>query len=340
MVLYMIGLGLGDEDDITVKGLKIIQSADYIFLEAYTSILGGVCSYSSNDNNVSNSIVVSTKERLENAYNITKTSIVIADRYLVENDAEIKILEPARTHTVVFLVVGDPVCATTHTDLWIRATKLNIPVQTIHNASIMSAVGSCGLQLYTFGQTISIPYFTEQWKPMKSFYERILYNRNGNLHTLCLLDIQVKEPDYNKMIQNGHSPENPIYLPPRFMSVAIACQQLIETQQVLQGTAYDVDKTLCIGLARMGNTAFYKNSLQEEDDSSDQNQTIVATTAKRQSQEIVAGTLVELSNYDLGDPLHSLIICADTLHELEWDMVQQYVLKDSIYKSQIRPNIV
>ena len=38
-MLYLVGLGLGDAKDITVKGLEIVKSADYVFLEAYTSIL-------------------------------------------------------------------------------------------------------------------------------------------------------------------------------------------------------------------------------------------------------------------------------------------------------------
>ena len=37
--------------------------------------------------------------------------------------------------------------ATTHTDLVLRAHQLNIPYQVIHNASIMNAVGCCGLQV-------------------------------------------------------------------------------------------------------------------------------------------------------------------------------------------------
>jgi diphthine synthase len=76
--------------------------------------------------------------------------------------------------------------ATTHTDLVIRARELNIPVQVIHNASIMNAIGACGLQLYNFGQTISIVFFTDTWRP-DSFYDRIKENRELGLHTLCLL---------------------------------------------------------------------------------------------------------------------------------------------------------
>lgn len=38
-MLYMIGLGLADETDITVKGLNIVKAAERVYLEAYTSIL-------------------------------------------------------------------------------------------------------------------------------------------------------------------------------------------------------------------------------------------------------------------------------------------------------------
>lgn len=53
-MLYLVGLGLGDAKDISVKGLEIVRRADKVFLEAYTSVLtvgkealvsasGGVC---------------------------------------------------------------------------------------------------------------------------------------------------------------------------------------------------------------------------------------------------------------------------------------------------------
>jgi diphthamide biosynthesis methyltransferase len=38
-MLYLIGLGLSDETDITVKGLEIVHKASRVYLEAYTSIL-------------------------------------------------------------------------------------------------------------------------------------------------------------------------------------------------------------------------------------------------------------------------------------------------------------
>ena len=38
-MLYIIGLGLADEKDISVKGLEIVRKADRVYLEAYTAVL-------------------------------------------------------------------------------------------------------------------------------------------------------------------------------------------------------------------------------------------------------------------------------------------------------------
>lgn len=38
-MLYLVGLGLADETDITIKGLEVVRKAERVYLEAYTSIL-------------------------------------------------------------------------------------------------------------------------------------------------------------------------------------------------------------------------------------------------------------------------------------------------------------
>ena len=38
--LYLIGLGLADETDVSIKGLEIIKKSNRIYLESYTSVLG------------------------------------------------------------------------------------------------------------------------------------------------------------------------------------------------------------------------------------------------------------------------------------------------------------
>ena len=40
MVLYIVGLGLGDEKDITIRGLECVRSCSRLYLEYYTSIIG------------------------------------------------------------------------------------------------------------------------------------------------------------------------------------------------------------------------------------------------------------------------------------------------------------
>jgi diphthine synthase len=88
--------------------------------------------------------------------------------------------------------------ATTHTDLILRARDLNIPVQVIHNTSILTALGSTGLQLYNFGQTLSLPFYTETWQPA-SWYDRLEENLKYGMHTCVLLDIKVREQSEENM---------------------------------------------------------------------------------------------------------------------------------------------
>ena len=125
MPLYFIGLGLGNEKDITVNGLEAVKKCDAVYLENYTSILN--CS----------------KESLEKFYG---KKIILARRSLVEADDN-EIIENAKSKNVAFLVIGDPLVATTHIDLFLRARKEEIKCFAIHNSSIVSAVGATGLQV-------------------------------------------------------------------------------------------------------------------------------------------------------------------------------------------------
>lgn len=208
----MIGLGLGDHKDVTLRGQECILSSVAVYLEYYTSVLGV------------------DKSALEAFYG---RPIVLADREYVESRAE-EIYEAARTEKVSLLVVGDPLAATTHVDMILRCRKEGIAVEVIHNASAMNAVASCGLPLYQFGYTVSIPLFEGEWRP-SSFYERIAYNARGGMHTLCLLDIKVKEPDYDALTKHGKVR----YLPPRFMTVRVCfvcvCENVMDEIGRIEG---------------------------------------------------------------------------------------------------------
>ncbi|CAD1472758.1 unnamed protein product, partial [Heterotrigona itama] len=163
--------------------------------------------------------------------------VLEADRELVENNPD-QILPKHPDENVAFLVVGDPFAATTHADLVLRARRKGAKVRTarslpssfqlfllqvnvVHNSSIFTAVGCSGLQLYRFGQTVSIPCWDDRWRP-DSFYDKIISNRRADLHTLCLLDIKVKEPTTDSIVKR-----NKQYLPSRFMTVSEAAAQLL-----------------------------------------------------------------------------------------------------------------
>ncbi|ODQ63973.1 diphthamide biosynthesis methyltransferase [Nadsonia fulvescens var. elongata DSM 6958] len=267
-MLYLIGLGLSYESDITVRGLETIRKCKRVYLEAYTSIL-----------------MAADLPSLEKFYGC---EVLLADRELVESGSD-EILAGADIDDIAFLVVGDPFGATTHTDLVIRARELGVKYEAIHNASVMNAVGACGLQLYNFGQTVSLVFFTDSWKP-DSFYDKVLENRQLGLHTLLLLDIKVKEQSIENMARGRL-----IYEPPRYMSIETAAEQLLEIEEIRQEKCYG-DDTPCVAISRLGSP----------------------------KQTFKAATLRDLVDYESGEPLHSLIILGNRVHELETDFLLEF----------------
>jgi diphthine synthase len=144
-----------------------------------------------------------------------------------------------------FLVVGDAFCATTHSDLYLRAIRVGVEVKVMHNASIISAVGCCGLQVYRFGEVVSVPLWTATWRP-DSWYGKILQNRKAGLHTLVLVDIKVKERTEENILR-----DKKVYEPARFMTIKECVGQLMEAEEVRKEGAYG-GQTKCFGLARVG----------------------------------------------------------------------------------------
>ena len=161
----------------------------------------------------------------------------------------------------------------------------------------MSAVASCGLQLYAFGETVSIPFWEESWRP-DSFFDKITGNLSRGLHTLCLLDIKVKEKSLTALMKGRDEFEEP-----RFMSASVAARQLLQivaSRSAARGSTAD-DKPLLnkasvvVALARLGS-----------DD-----------------QKIVSCSLQHLADLDMGPPLHCLAIPGN-MHPLERDMLSLF----------------
>lgn len=204
-MLYIIGLGLGNERDITVRGLEAVKKCGFVYLEDYTSKLQ--CSV----------------EDLEKLYG---RKIIVANRDLVEDGEEI--IENAKKANVALLVIGDALSATTHFSLVREAKEHGVEVKIIHNASIITAVASTGLQLYKFGKTASIPYWEKSYEP-EVFYDVLKVNKNSDMHTLLLLDIKSD----------------------RMMSCDDACELLLKIEKKRKENVVDAG-TLCICCAALG----------------------------------------------------------------------------------------
>ncbi len=171
-MLIFIGLGLYDEQDISVKGLDAVRAADLVYAEFYTSRLMGA-----------------DFETLEAFYG---RKISLLTRQQVEVDPTW--MEDAHDKDVAFLVGGDAMVSTTHLDLRLRAAKMGIKTRVIHSSSIVTAVsGLCGLQNYRFGRSTTIPFpYVSRGKRIiaQTPYQVLKENLERNLHTMLFLDIQ------------------------------------------------------------------------------------------------------------------------------------------------------
>jgi diphthine synthase len=166
--LIFVGLGLHDEKGITLRGLEEARAAEVVFAEFYTSALLGT--------------------NLERLASLLGKEIRQLTREQVEAGEDV--LRAAATRRVAFLVAGDPMVATTHVDLRLRAAARGIPTRVIHGVSILvAAAGILGLQAYKFGRTTTVPFSAPGFRPTSPL-DPILENRRAGLHTLVLLDLR------------------------------------------------------------------------------------------------------------------------------------------------------
>jgi diphthine synthase len=208
--LIFIGLGLHDEFGMSLRGQMEAKSCDTLFAEFYTSLMPN--------------LDLLSLERL------VGKKVQLLSRREVEEEAEEIILAKASSGRVGFLVPGDPLVATTHVDLRLRALKLGINSRIVHAASVISAVaGATGLQSYKFGRTVTIPISYEGSFP-DSVIQAIGSNLSMGLHSLVLLEIDVE----NK----------------QFVSIPTALKLVWANSKNITGVSISGD-TLVIGLARL-----------------------------------------------------------------------------------------
>lgn len=209
--LVFVGLGLNGCFDISLRGLEEVRRADYVFAEFYTSLMPAFS--------------------LEEFRKISGKDIIVLSRRNIEDEDGRLILERARSGRVVFLVPGDPLIATTHIALRIKAERMGIKTRVIHGVSIVSAaMGLSGLQNYRFGKSVTIP-FPDEGDISLTPYRVISENKIRDLHTLCFLDIRVEEA--------------------RYMTINEALEILLKMEDRV-GEYVINGKSLAVGVARAG----------------------------------------------------------------------------------------
>lgn len=164
--LLLVGMGMGRLEGMTTEAIQAATQADHRRYEAYTALWPE-----------------DELARLE----VTVGPVQRVMRPEVEEPEELFAL--AKDSLVALLVVGDPLQATTHVDLQLRAREVGVECHVFHGISITSVVtGAVGLSNYKFGRQTTLTYPYGDWiatSPM----EVLAANWEQNLHTLALLDL-------------------------------------------------------------------------------------------------------------------------------------------------------
>jgi len=214
-MLYMIGLGLFDEQDLSLRGLEALKKSERVYIELYTNFFHG------------------DLKRLES---LCGRAVTLLKRIDIEEHPDENVLKDAQDKVISLLVPGDPMVATTHVDLVLRACKRGIDVKIIHSSSIYSAVAETGLQIYKFGRTTSLVFTEKNYLP-ESPYDVLKENKERGLHTLCLLDVKADEQQY--------------------MSVSQGIHVLLEIERKRKQGVF-TEETECVGVARFGGDSVIK----------------------------------------------------------------------------------
>jgi diphthine synthase len=167
-MIYLIGLGIGDEKDISLNGLEACGKAGEVYAELYTARWPGDLG------------------KLEKRIG---KRITLLQRKDMEEDVKC-LVGRGKKRDIAVLVPGDPLTATTHLNVLMEAKKQGVKTVINHSSSILTAVAETGLSLYSFGKTVTIVRPSKDYSPT-SFYDAAVQNRELGMHTLLLLDIDM-----------------------------------------------------------------------------------------------------------------------------------------------------
>lgn len=171
-MLWFTGIGIYGTSGLSQKALDAIANCDIIYLERFTS-------------------QVSDKEikDLMSLPSLLSRKVKPVQRWFVEDGRQI--LAEAKDKDVVLLSYGDPMVATTFSELRLRAMEEGVKVSVVYGISgITTVISEIGLQVYKIGKIVTM---MEETQSAISVYNTISNNLQCNCHTLILTEYRYKD---------------------------------------------------------------------------------------------------------------------------------------------------
>ena len=181
-MLWFVGTGINGYLGLSIAAVDVLKKCDIVYVERFTSAL--------------------SKDDLLGLNSIVEMDARPVQRWFVEDGREI--LEAARAKDVALVTYGDPLIATTHSELRSRAAKNSIKTAVLHAASgIGSIIGETGLHVYKFGRIVTM---MSEIHSALNVYNIIFENLLAGSHTLILTE-------YSSNNNNDES-KGPFFLDP------------------------------------------------------------------------------------------------------------------------------
>ncbi|HVD21049.1 MAG TPA: diphthine synthase, partial [Nitrososphaera sp.] len=178
-MLWFVGTGINGYRGLSIAALDVLRKCDIVYIERFTGALSEV--------------------DLQGLNSLLETHTKPVQRWFVEDGRDL--LETARTKDVALVTYGDPLIATTHSELHLRAAKNSIKTAILHSASgIASIIGESGLHVYKFGRMVTM---MSELHSAVTVYNTIFQNLLAGSHTLILTE-------YN----NNDESKEPFFLDP------------------------------------------------------------------------------------------------------------------------------
>jgi len=163
-MLLLVGLGIHGYAGLGAKALDSLLGIKNIYVEKYTSPM--------------------PESEIDGLKRILNKDVKIVPRWFVEDGREI--LQIAKNDDAALIVYGDPMIATTHVELRVRAEKNGVKTKVLHgSSSITSIIGECGLHMYKIGKIVTL---TSEMQSVPTVYYTVYSNLLSGSHTLILLE--------------------------------------------------------------------------------------------------------------------------------------------------------